>query len=142
MKRVMKSLPPLTVSENLGRSVFSSKARKRAIKKDTIDLKVFLEREEVNSLSVDRMDHATPRDMAVLVEARGRTRTSPRTFYGWAILAVENAEMNGKKMQATPIDGNRYHADIFLNITDRERRDRQKQHAVELAAHSTWQGAP
>ena len=37
----------------------------------------------------------------------------------------------------------KYHADIFLNLPDNdERRDRQTEHAMELATHSKWQDAP
>ena len=50
--------PRLATDERLGRSVFSQKSSRRARKTGQIDMKIFLEREEAESISVDRMDHA------------------------------------------------------------------------------------
>ena len=105
-------------------------------------MKIFLEREEAESISVDRMDHAPLSELAEWSRERGRNRNPPRNFHGWAVLMVEHAGMNGRTVEATPTSENRCHADIFLNVTGDERRRRQKQHANELAAYSKWQEAP
>ena len=135
-------LPELRKTENIGRSVFSGKAAKRA-RKGTIIHEVFLESLEADSISVDRMDHATRRALAALSIQTGRNRTSPRDFHGWAVLTVDAAASNGRTVRATPNEFNRYHADIFLNLQeDDERRDGQIQHANELATLAKWWDAP
>ena len=135
-------LPALRKTENIGRSVFSGKAAKRA-RKGTIIHEVFLESLEADSISVDRMDHATRRALAALSIQTGRNRTSPRDFHGWAVLTVDAAAANRRTVRATPNEFNIYHADIFLNLQeDDERRDGQIQHANELATLAKWWDAP
>ena len=89
------------------------------------------------------MDHVSRTVLTELSKERGRSRNPPRDFfYGWAIVKASDAALNGRTIQATPGD-TKYHADIFLNLPDNdERRDIQKQHAMELATHSKWQDAP
>lgn len=136
------TLPELHDSETLGRSVFSSRLAKRGARGIVVP-DVFLERPEAESISVDRMDHASPTDLAALSENTGRQRTPPREFYGWATLEVVEAASSGRSVRATPKEDNVYHADIFLNLPyDDQRRDRQKQHATELAALAKWLEAP
>ena len=136
-------LPELRETENIGRSVFSGKEAKRAGKGIVIP-DVFLEkRPEVVSISVDRMDHAPREVLAALSMQIGQNRTPSRDFYGWAVMTVEAAASNGRTVRATPNESNIYHADIFLNLdADEERRDRQKQHANELATRAIWWDAP
>ena len=136
-------LPELRKTENIGRSVFSGRAARRARKKGTIIPDVFLESLEADSISVDRMDHAPRMVLAALSTQIGQNRTRPQDFHGWAVMTVEDAESNGRTVMVTPNDFNRFHADIFLNLSDdSERRDRQKQHANELATLATWWDAP
>ena len=136
-----EALPELAQEERLGRSVVARRAERRARTKGVIIRDVFLETEQAPSVSVDRMDHATLHHMAVLGRERARNRTPPRQLRGWAIITVRDAGTNGRTVDATPTD-NIYHADIFLNIAGGELRDRQKQHATELAARSRWLGLP
>ena len=103
---------------------------------------IFLEREAAESISVDRMGCAPHVELAEWSRERGRNREPTREFHGWAVLKVGNAEMNGRTVEATPKLQNKCHADIFLNVTGDERRRQQKQHAVELAAHSRWLEPP
>ncbi len=103
---------------------------------------VFLEREQAESISVDRMDHAPIDELAEWSREQARNREPSRQFYGWAILKVQDAEKSGRTVEATPTPQNRCHADIFLNVTGEERRRRQRDHAVELADKSWWLEAP
>ena len=136
-------LPSLKDSENIGRSVFSSGAAKRARRRRIIIPEVFLESRGANSISVDRTDHAPPSVLAALSIQTGQNRTPSRSFYGWATLTVGDAASNGRTVEATPTDANIYHADIVLHLSDNnERRDQQKQHANELAALAQWRDAP
>ena len=135
-------LPALRDSENIGRSVFSNKAARRA-RKGIVIPEIFLESREAASISVDRMDHAPRTALAALSKQTGQNRTPPRNFYGWAVMKVSDASANGRTVKATPDDFNIYHADIFLNLSDDdERRDGQKQHANELATLAEWFDAP
>ena len=127
--------PPLRPDEDLGRGVFSRRQRDRA-RNGRIDMNVFLEREEAVSISVDRMAHAPPDELAEWCRQRGRSRA--RECHGWAVLTTGDAEKNGRTVTATPTPENRCHADIFLNVSGDERRRQQKQHAIELTAHSSW----
>ena len=120
--------------------MFSRRARDRARKADRIPMDVFLEREQAESISVDRMDHAAADELAEWSRERGRRREPPRQFHGWAVLRVRDAAMNGRTVEATP--ENLCHADIRLNVTGEERRRQQKDHAVELAHKSRWEEAP
>ena len=129
-------------NEDLGRAVFSRRTRDRARKLGRIPMNVFLEREQAESISVDRMDHATADELTEWSRERGRSREPPRQFHGWAVVKVEDAEANGRTVEATPTLQNRCHADIRLNVTGEERRRQQKDHAVELAHKSRWREAP
>ena len=139
---MLPKLPKFTNQERLGRSVVSSRAAKRARTRNTIIRDVFLESEEALSLSVDRMEHAQLSVMAELCTRRASARTPPRQCQGWAVITVENAALGGRTVEATPIPEIIYHTDIFLNVDANDRRDKQKQHATELAAYASWQEAP
>jgi len=133
-------LPDLKDSEDIGRSVFSSRDARRA-RNGRVVPGVFLERLEAVSISVDRMNHAPLPVLADLSKERGRSRG--KDFYGWATLTVRDAASNERTVEATPTDVNIYHADIILHLPDdNERRDQQKQHANELAALAQWRDAP
>ena len=89
------------------------------------------------------MDHVSRTVLAELSKERGQNRNPPKDFYGWAVVKASDAALNGRTVKATPDDTKKYHADIFLNLPDNdERRDRQTEHAMELATHSKWQDAP
>ena len=102
---------------------------------------IFLEREDAESISVDRMDHAPIHELAAWSRERGRNKNPPQAFYGWAVLTAEHAGRGGRTVIATPMPQNPCHADIFLNVAGDERRRQQKQHANEMAAHAIWMEA-
>ncbi|MCY4600765.1 MAG: hypothetical protein OXF27_12705 [Acidobacteria bacterium] len=104
-------------------------------------MSIFLEREDAESISVDRLQHAPINELAAWSHERGQNRTLPQAFQGWAVLTAEHAGRNGRTVVATPMPKNPCHADIFLNVTGDERRQQQKQHANEMAAHATWMEA-
>lgn len=134
--------PPLSPDEPLGRAVYSKRLRKRALK-GKIDDDIYLEREEAESISVDRMRCASREELADLARKRGRKRPKPpNRFQGWAVLAVRDAAQNGRTVAATPTPENRCHADICLNIAEADRKHMWNQHAVELAALAHWEDPP
>ena len=130
-------VPRLIETEHLGRSVFSGKQARKAGRPQPVP-EAFLVRREDDRISVDRMDHAKRAEMVELAAARGLERG--KEFYGWAILTVAHAATNGRTVEATPLLSNPYHADICLNLPDDgDRREWQKQHSVDLAAHAVWE---
>lgn len=137
-----EALPELEQDERLGRSIVASRAAKTWRTSGVIIRDVFLEAVEAPSLSVDRMDHATLDEMAVLGRKRAKNRKPPRQLHGWAVITVRKAASNRRTVEATPQPDNIYHADIFLNIVGDEARDQQKGHATELAARSRWLDLP
>ncbi len=135
-------LPPLQDADQLGRGIFGSRVRDHA-RRGSIRPTVFLEKEEVESLSVDRLDHAPDEEMAEIGERIARLRGPNRKFYGWATVTVIVASQNGRTVRATPKLDNVYHADIDLNIPPTaERRDNQKHHALSLASAASWRERP
>ena len=95
-------------------------------------------------VSVDRMDHAERREMATLATIRGQgLGNSGRDFRGWALLRVSDAATNGRTVEESALEDNPYHADICLNLPDNsERREKQKEHSVYLAARASWEDPP
>lgn len=135
-------LPPIEDSDSLGRAVFSSGDAKDA-RKGKIRHKIFLENEEVDCLSVDRLAHAPDEEMAEIGDRNARRRGPTRSFYGWATVTVADASEDGRSVRATPWLDNPYHADIDLNIpASVERRDIQNAHANSLAIAAEWRERP
>ena len=126
-------------AENLGRGVFSSRQAKRA-QRATPPKHVFLEREGVTEISVDRLDRAPPSWVVVIADANAAGRGA--TFYGWAVVTARKAAANGRQVQATPKPDNPYHADIVLPALAAEDQDEQIRHAQELADNASWRARP
>ena len=133
----------MALAESLGRSVYSRRRANKARKaKPTPE--EFLVRLDDDRISVDRMDHAERREMARLANIRGQGRDNgSKDLQGWAILSVNDAATNGRTVEASPLQENQYHADICLDLPDSdERRDKQKEHSVDLAARASWEDPP
>lgn len=143
----MKAVPLLgdiREEELLGRSIASTTEERKA-RRGVIIPRVFLDERPALSLSVDRMDHAPRSAMARIAEDRECRREPPRSFRGWALVTAADASSAGRGVKVSPKDGNRYHSDICLNITERGPDNvlrRKKEHAQELASLSTWEAAP
>ena len=125
--------------ENLGRAVLSSRQANRA-SRQRVPFHVFLEKKGETRISVDRVDVA-PQVEAVEIAERMATARN-RRFYGWASVVVEDANANRRRVMASPLLDNAYHADIILPDSTIEDREEQKRHAQELADASTWRGQP
>ena len=123
--------------ENLGRGVFSSKHAKRA-QRAKIPFHVFLEREGVVEISVDRLDHAPPAEAVAIAEINAAARGAK--FYGWAVILARQASADRREARAKL--HNPYHADIVLPDSAAEDRDEQISHAQELADNSSWRERP
>ena len=64
-----------------------------------------------------------------------------RNFYGWAIVSAENASLDGRRVEASPLQHNQFHADIVLPPEAKEREE-QIMHAQLLADASSWCARP
>lgn len=134
------SIPSMSKSELIGRGVFSGKIANQAKRRKPIP-NAFLERITVERISVDRLNLAP---LSVFIEAGNKTARNRsngnRSFYGWAVLMVGEAESENRKIESTPVEDNPYHTDIcLLNLPDDDtRRHVQLDHAVELAACAEW----
>jgi hypothetical protein len=137
-----EQLPGLRAEDPLGRGVFSSKQARRW-RNGTGDHQTFLEAANVPSLSVDRLNHAPGITMAKIGDRIANGRGVNFSFYGWAVVTVKNASQMERTVRATPLLDNPYHADIDVNLPEgSERRDMQKQHAVNLARNADWRERP
>lgn len=129
----------LAAGENLGRSVLSSGQAKRA-RRRRVPFHLFLEKEGETRLSVDRLDDVPPAEAVEIADRMAAARR--RQFYGWAVIVVEDASANARRVIASPLLDNPYHADIILPDSTIEDREEQKRHAQELADASTWRARP
>ena len=120
-------------NEELGRGIFSSKTARRS--RTAIPKNVSLERKGITRLSVDRLSLAPAIKAIQIAEAVAIKRE--RNFYGWAIISAESASLEGRRVEASPVKDNQFHADIVLPP---EAKDREEQimHAQLLADASSW----
>ena len=79
-------------------------------------------------------------DVAALAQEANESRD--RQFYGWASVAAREAGGNGRRVIASPQDGNPYHADIVLPDSAATDRGERTRHAQELADASCWVESP
>jgi len=124
--------------ENLGRGVFSSRNAKSA-KRGRVPFRVFLERLGNPQISVDRLDLAPLKQLT----KNGDTVAAGRNtkFYGWAVVAVQQAESNGRRVNPSPLPNNPYHADIVLPASAVENLDELKIHAQNWRMRPTGSNA-
>lgn len=121
--------------ESLGRGIFSSYHRDRA-RRGSISFHTFLERPGKREISVDRLDCAPEIDAIKIADDVATAREA--NFYGWAVVVTELVCTNERVVNATPREGNPYHADIVLPSPADQDREEQKQHAKDLADMAKW----
>ena len=125
--------------EKLGRGVFSSRHAERA-KRSRAPHHIFLERPGITDISVDRLSVAPTDEAVAIAEAAAIARDA--SFYGWASVSADKAGRNARRVTASPLSSNPYHADIVLPGATAEDREEQKRHAQELADASHWRARP
>lgn len=123
------------VDEELGRSVHSSQAARRAQRK-RVEANIFRPKLGNRRVSVDRLSIAPSVDTLKLATERGKSRGSG--FYGWAIIARNKVLESGCTLEATPVAGNPYHADIILPKEAEHSRLESAKYARRLAMASRW----
>ena len=122
-------------TESLGREVFSEKTAKRA-RRNLITFRIFLEREGINSISVDRLDYSSEEEALRIAQQNADARSA--SFYGWAVVLGDRAMSHSRKVVPSPTSQNPFHADIVLPDQAVVDREVQKQHAQNLADEATW----
>ena len=125
--------------EELGRGVFSSRHAARA-DRSRAPHHIFLERPGITEISVDRLSVAPMDDAVAIAENAAIGRNA--TFYGWASVSADEAGRNERRVTASPLSSNPYHADIVLPGETAEDREEQIRHAQELADASHWRARP
>ncbi len=130
----------ISESEELGRGVFSGRDA-RAAERGQVRATVFLERQGVREISVDRITLAPPGEAVAIADAVAAGREGNRSFYGWAVLSASEVISVGCTVVATPYAGNPYHADILLPESAVDEWE-QRQYALELAARARWLERP
>ncbi len=131
------SQEPVREWEELGRGVFSRSHRRRAAN-GAIPYQVFLERAGERNISVDRLSTAPDAVAAAIASEVAAQRDPPRRFYGWAVISAEHAMEAGCYVQASPLPGNPYHADIIMPDSILDNREEQRLYAVALAGKADW----
>lgn len=130
-------LGTLSPDDPLGRYITSESRARKAQNTGKIAYDVFQEKIERDSLSVDRLDLASDREMAEIADRNAAV--SGRPFFGWVVVSVHQASQMGRQVEPTPFLDNRYHADIHLNLPNgSERRDVRTQHALNLAKQAVY----
>ena len=134
-------LPPVIPSDLLGRGVFSRKRARKALSTGDIAYNEFLERIDRDNLSVDRLGLAPDTEMVEIADRNAAGRR--QSFFGWAVVTVQQASEMERRVEPAPLLDNPYHAQIFLNLpTGAERRDVARQHALNLAKHAVYRPRP
>lgn len=128
-----------SMSESLGRGVFSSSNASRA-RRSGIPKRVFLEHKGKTEISVDRLDLMSEVEAVEMARAVADNRGA--NFYGWAVLVAERACRSNRRVRASPTAENPYHADIILPDSVVQDYEEQVRHAQELADDSRWQESP
>lgn len=144
--------PRVLKEDVLGRDILSSKDR-RKIQKNVFLPALFIDRASPFELSVNRLapkpGQEPPADRPDLVPDKVIARISDkrakalgRTFYGWAVLRVCDAEQNGCLVLPAPLPGNMQHANIHL--PDEARKDPllYEHHVHRLARSARWRPRP
>ena len=131
-------LPDLRETDQLGREIFSSSEETRS-RKGKIPWKVFFGRFVADSLSVDRLDHAPDEELTKIGDYNAGLRGSDRSFYGWAVVTVQQASNMGRWVEPRPMLENPFHSEIFLNLPhDEDRLDQAREHAHDLALNAMF----
>lgn len=88
----------------------------------------------------DRPDLASDKVIAQISDRRAKALG--RIFYGWAVLSVEDAGLDGRAVHLAPQENNQWHVNIRLPIEAQKNNDIRKRHADLLAAYVKWRPRP
>ena len=141
----MSEIPSdLAADEKIGRRILESNKAK-----SPINPRLFKEKDHKTPISVDRMSCAERQVLSELGREQANVK-GKSAFYGWATLSVASAQENRRTVIPSPspkthdMPANPYHADIHLNISDKDKDSIQEKwthHTEELAAKSSFEPA-
>lgn len=132
----------ISAERDLGRRVYSESVAKKVAQGLKGRLyREFLIKRGQTAISVDRLSIAPLAEVAALAQEASASRDG--SFHGWALIAGEDACGSGRRVRASPVEGNPYHAEIVLPDSAATDRGEQVRHAQQLAdATSGWRDAP
>lgn len=144
--------PIVRDEDKLGRDVKSERSRRR-IQNKKLAPEVFLDNASPSALSVSRLapgpewrgDALRPDlapDGVIAKLATERAKALGRPFLGWAELSVLDASKENRRVLASPLEGNFWHADIVLPPEAETDAEARKKHASFLAARAAWRSCP
>ena len=133
---------PTTIApdEYLGRRISSRRDANRMQRTNKVPYSYFMPKSGDVRLSVDRLTVAPLGKISEIATAT-ILRTSGHQFRGWAVVRSEAATASDRRVAASPILGNPYHADIILPDDTTNNRAAQKNHATELASVASWRAS-
>ena len=131
-------------NETLGREERSRRTARRAYRilknngEAQADVAKFEPPKDTNEISVNRMDFASKELLAEL--GINNSRKLGKNFWGWYTLTVDEIKAVGCSINASPFEGNPYHADIVVPVTQNveDHRDAITEYARELAFHAKF----
>ena len=131
------------VEGRLGRRIFSKKSAK-AFKRKSAPHNEFMPPPgddppvvSVDGLSVGALGFLA--DLARKEAARRKDKKGrSRSFYGWAYVRREVAQLEGKRIVPDPTPENPHHEEIHLPPDTAGNREEQKHHASLLADSADW----
>lgn len=89
------------VQVNIG-AAYSQEGRQIAGEKARASADAFWAPKHELNLSVDRLDRASDEAMTSIADAIAKGRGAGRSFYSWAVVALEHAERMGRTVSASP----------------------------------------
>ena len=127
---------PLEAATRIGRQVASS----RDFSCNGVRPRAFTNRNH-RDISVDRLGVILLEQSIDIARKINEARTPKRTFYGWAVLTVEQIEGLDGEVQLAPRTENPEHCNIIppTELTD---SDELKSFDQNLADIADWQGVP
>lgn len=129
----MDILGHITIDEELGRAVSSSRTAERA-RRSRIPKSVLVPKEGEIEMSMDRLSVAGYECAMGIATIRELERE--RTFYGWAVVLAGTAANMGCKVIASRQPGNRFHADMVFPMA--ESKEEQLRYGQQLADVAHW----
>lgn len=144
--------PRIESADLLGRDVLSRSHRKK-IQRGILLPSLFIDKASPFDLSVNRLAPKPGReppadrpdlasDEVIAQISDRRAQALGRTFYGWAVLSVEEAGQDGRVVLLAPTEGNDWHVNIRLPVAAQKSFSLRKRHASLLAAHVKWRSRP
>ena len=123
--------------ERLGRRVHQRGDRAK-VQSGNAPLNLFISPDKLK-ISVDRLHDDFLAAVSVIADNYYKyEHPEKRNFYGWAEVTQGKASEQGRTVEPSPLQGNKYHAEIVLPFIAAIDSKEMERHAIELAANAFW----